>query len=196
MVAPWSDLVEVRWGLKSQMIVTPTGPGEICVSRFSNDPRIRLDGALDQFPGVSEALRNAQPVSTEAGSVTTWGRARSVVRDNIALVGDAGCAVDGIAGQGLSLAFQQSLHLAQALSCGDLAPYESAHRQITHTPMRMTRLLLGMNASATLRRKVLRLFANRPALFSNMIAIHVGASEPGELGASEILGLGWRMLWA
>jgi menaquinone-9 beta-reductase len=196
MVAPWSDLVEVRWGSKSQMIVTPTGPGEICVSRFSNDPRIRMDGALDQFPGVSGALRHARPVSTEAGSVTTWGRARSVVRDNIALVGDAGCAVDGIAGQGLSLAFQQSLHLGQALSRGDLAPYESAHRQITRTPMRMTRLLLGMNASTALRRKVLRLFANRPALFSSMIAIHVGASEPDELGASEILGLGWRILWA
>jgi 2-polyprenyl-6-methoxyphenol hydroxylase-like FAD-dependent oxidoreductase len=195
-IAPWSDVVEVRWGAKSQMIVTPTSASEICISLFTSNPRVRIGGALGQFPDVAERLRGAQPVSTEAGAVTTLGRARSVVRENIALVGDAGCTVDGIAGQGLSLAFQQAIALAEALGRDDLAQYEFAHRRITRTPIRMTRLLLGMNASAALRRKVLRLFDSRPALFSKMISIHANGPAPDALGAGAILNLGWRVLWA
>ncbi len=44
-----------------------------------------------------------------------------MVRNNVALVGDASCTVDGVSGQGLSLAFQQALALGDALAAGDLA---------------------------------------------------------------------------
>jgi 2-polyprenyl-6-methoxyphenol hydroxylase-like FAD-dependent oxidoreductase len=196
LIAPWSNLVAVRWGAKSQMIVTLTGPGEICISRFSSDPRLRIDSGLDQFSEVAARLRGALPASHQAGAITTLGRARSVVRDNIALVGDASCTVDGIAGRGLSLAFQQALCFAEALGRDDLPQYESAHRRITRTAIRMTRLLLWMNASAALRRKVLRLFDTRPALFSKMILVHAGECAPDTLGAYEMLNLGWRVLWA
>ncbi len=195
-VSPWTDLIEVYWGEESQVVVTPTGTGEICVSLFSSDSRLRMDRALGQFPDVAKRLRGARPVSTEAGAVTSLSRARSVVRGNVTLVGDASCTVDGIAGQGLSLAFQQALRLADALAGGNLAQYESAHRSITRTPIRMARLLLAMNGSASLRRRVLKLFAARPALFSKMISIHAGASTADALKASQIVNLGWRLLWA
>jgi 2-polyprenyl-6-methoxyphenol hydroxylase-like FAD-dependent oxidoreductase len=196
LIAPWSNFVEVRWGAKSQMIVTPTGPGEICISRFSSDPRVRIDDSIDQFSDVAARLRGVLPASNQAGSLTTLGRARSAVRGNIALVGDASCTVDGIAGQGLSLAFQQALCLAEAVGRDDLSQYESAHRRITRAAMRMTRLLLWMNASAALRRKVLRLFDTRPAIFSKMILVHAGQCAPDMLGTYEMLNLGWRVLWA
>jgi menaquinone-9 beta-reductase len=195
-IAPWTDLVEAHWGEKSQVVVTPTGAGEICVSLFTSDSHMRLDRALDQFPDVSTRLAGAQAVSTEAGAVTSFGSARSVVRENIALVGDAGCVVDAVAGQGLSLAFQQSLALAEAIARGDLALYESAHRRITRTAVRMTQLLLLMNASAWVRRKVLRLFAAKPEYFANMISIHAGESGPDALSAARVMDLSWRVLWA
>jgi menaquinone-9 beta-reductase len=195
-IAPWTNFVEVHWGERSQMIVTPTGAGEICISLFVDDSRMRMDRALKQFPEVASRLRGVRPLSSEAGAVTSFSRAPTVIRGNVALVGDAGCTVDAVSGQGLSLAFQQAVHLADALAAGDLSRYESAHRRITRTAVRMTRLLRWMNSSAALRRKVLKLFAARPILFANMIAVHTGDAAPNALGASDILGLGWRTLWA
>jgi flavin-dependent dehydrogenase len=195
-VAPWTNLVEVHWGRKSQMVVTPTGKDEICVSLFVDDSRLRMDRAMCQFPEIARHLGGASPSSTEAGAVTSFSRARCVVRGNVALVGDSSCTVDSISGQGLSLAFQQAGHLAEALAAGDLTQYEAAHRRITGTAFRITRLLLLMNSSVALRRKVLRLFATRPWLFAKMISVHTGDTSPDALNASAIVNLGWRVLWA
>jgi menaquinone-9 beta-reductase len=195
-VAPWTDLVEVHWGQRCQVVLTPTGEREICVSLFTADAHRRLDRALSQFPGIARRLCDARPVSAEAGAVTSLAGARAVTRGNVALVGDASCTVDGVAGQGLSLAFRQALALADALARGNLALYQSAHQRIVRTATRMTRLLLLMNSSATIRRKALRLFATRPALFAKMIAVHAGETPSGSLRAAGILSLGWRVLCA
>ena len=195
-VAPWNNFVEVYWGRKTQMVVTPTAGNEICVSLFVDDPRVRIDRAILQFPEVLRRLGGASPISTEAGAVTSFSRARGVARRNVALVGDSSCTVDSISGQGLSLAFQQAGHLAEALAAGNLAPYEVAHRRISSAAFRITRLLLLMNSSVALRRKVLRLFTVRPALFAKMISVHTGDTSPDALNASAIVNLGWQVLWA
>ncbi|MGD0957681.1 MAG: NAD(P)/FAD-dependent oxidoreductase [Candidatus Acidiferrales bacterium] len=194
-VAPWTDVVEVHWGERCEMVVTPTGAEEVCISFFTSDPHLRMDRALARFPEVAQRLQGTHPVSTQAGAVTSLDRAHAVARGNIALVGDASCTVDGIAGQGMSLAFQQALALAEALGREDLAHYESAHRRITQTAACITRLLLLMNASTAIRRKALRLFAARPEVFAKIISIHAGELAPDALGA-DILDLGWRILWA
>ncbi|MFZ1202761.1 MAG: hypothetical protein WAN97_00495, partial [Candidatus Acidiferrales bacterium] len=141
-------------------------------------------------------LRSARPVSTQAGAVTSLGRARAATRENIALVGDASGTVDGIAGQGLSLAFRQAQALGESLARGDLAHYEAAHRRIMRNASRMTRLLLLIGASATIRRKALRLFAAHPNVFSRLMSIHAGEASADALAATEILDLSWRVLWA
>ncbi len=195
-IAPWTDCVEVHWGDRCQLVVTPTGAREVCVALFTSDSRLRLDRALDRFPGACRHIRGAQPRSLEAGTPTLLGRARPVSRGRIALVGDASCTVDGVAGQGLSLAFQQALQLADALSREDLSRYAAAHARIARMPVRVTRLLLAMNSSSLLRRKVLRLFAAKPTLFAKMISLHTGAPSSGALGAAAMLDLGWRVMWA
>ena len=195
-VVPWSDFVEVHWGKRCQVVVTPTGAGEICVSLFANDLHLRIDGALQEFPALARRLRGAQPASMHAGAITSLGRARGVARETIALVGDASGTVDGIAGQGLSLAFQQAQVLGESLGRGDLASYESAHRRIMRNAARITRLLLLMSASAIIRRKAMRLFGARPAAFSRLISVHAGQASCGSLDAGQILDLGWRVLCA
>jgi len=192
-VRPWTDMVEVHWEERCQMIVTPTGVDEVCVAAFSNDPHMRIDRALAWFPAIARRLSGARPLSAEAGAVTSLGRARAVTRGNIALVGDASCALDGIAGQGLSLALREALALAEAFARNDLASYHAAHRKITRRPALMTQLLLWMDANEWLRRKVLRLFANKPAVFSKLMAIHTGESSQRTPEAHEIPGLGWNL---
>ncbi len=195
-IAPWTDLVEVHWGDRCQMILTPTGANEICISFMTSDPRLRIERALGQFPEVEMRLRGVQPTTIEIGSVSSLGRARAATRKNVALVGDASCTVDGVSGQGLSLAFQQSLALGDALAAGDLASYESAHRRITGKAMRMAQLMLLMDRSTWIRRKALRLFAAQPGLFSKIIAIHMGEPSAEELNASVVFDLGWQVLRA
>jgi flavin-dependent dehydrogenase len=177
------------------MFVTPTANDEVCLALLSHDPQLRIDRALVHFPVVAKHLKQARPRTAELGSVTALGRARGVVRRNVALVGDASFTVDGIAGLGLSLAFEQAILVAEAIAREDLTYYETAHCKISAAPWRMTRLLLLMDQSAWMRRKVLRLFARKPALFSKMMSTHL--AQPGEtLHATEMLGLGWQVLRA
>jgi len=195
-VTPWTDMVEVHWGPDCQLFATPTGVDEVCIALLSHDPRLRIERGLAYFPEVARHLRDARPLSSELGSVTALGSAQAVARGHVALVGDASFAVDGIAGQGLSLAFQQAVHLAEAFMRDDLSYYENAHRRIARTPWRMTRLLLLMDQSAWIRRKTLRLFARKPGLFSKMMSQHLGDATQDDLKASEILDLGWQVLRA
>jgi flavin-dependent dehydrogenase len=195
-VAPWSDVVEVHWGRRCQLFVTPTAAGEVCIALLSREPHMRIDQALDQFPSVARRLRGASPVLAESGAITALGRARHVARGNVALVGDASCSIDGIAGQGLSLAFQEAAALGEALGRDDLYHYERAHRKITNVAVQMTQLLLLMDRSIWIRRKTLRLFASQPAFYSKLMSVHTGESTAESLRVREIVGLGWRVLFA
>jgi flavin-dependent dehydrogenase len=196
LITPWTDFVEVYWGERCQMVVTPTGAEEICVSLLTSDPQMRIERALPQFPGLARRLQGAPTLTSEQGAVTALERTRAVVRGNIALVGDASGTVDGIAGLGLSLAFQQAISLGEALAREDLNYYQAAHLRICKIPARLNRLLLLMNQSTWIRRKALRLFADSPRLFSGLMSLHTGQRGPEEIKARELLDLGWRVLWA
>jgi hypothetical protein len=114
-----------------------------------------------------------------------------VASAQVALVGDASCSVDGIAGHGLSLGLQQARALADALSRGDLRSYRSAHRRIVSMPLRMTRLLLLMDASTWVRRKTLRLFENQPELFAKIISVHTSRPQDEAFDIKKCL-ISWR----
>jgi 2-polyprenyl-6-methoxyphenol hydroxylase-like FAD-dependent oxidoreductase len=176
-MAPWTDKVEVHWGDRAQVIVTPTAAQEICVVLLTRDPHLRLGPAIERFPEIAKRLQGARAVTRESGAITSLSRARAVVRGNVALVGDASCTVDGISGQGLALAFQEARALGDALASENLAGYQAAHSRITKAPVRITRLLLMMDASATLRRNVLRVLARYPTLFFTLMVLHGGCPE-------------------
>ena len=195
-VEPWTDVVEVHWGKHCQMFVTPTQADEICVAVLSSDSGLRIERALERFPEVARHVKGAHAVMAEGGAVTALGRAGRVARGNVALAGDASCSIDGIAGQGLSLAFQEAIALGDALARGDLRVYEHAHRKIIKTALLMTELLLLMDRSDWIRRKTLRLFAAQPALYSKMMSVHTGETAAYKLGVSDIVGLGLRVLTA
>lgn len=195
-ISPWSRFVEVHWGEHCQMVATPTRADEVCISFFTSDPSLRIDGALPQFPEIAKRLEGAEVITPEQGTAVGLMSARRAASGRVALVGDAACAVDGIAGHGLSLGLQGALYLGEALALGDLRHYESAHRKIAMLPARMTRLLLVMDSSSWIRKKTLRLFENKPELFSRIISLHTGEPDEAAFDAKDVVHLGWRVLLA
>ena len=175
-VTPWTNFVEVYWGRRCQIYVTPTGPGEVCIALLASDPQMRIETALHQFPELADRLHGALPLTAELGGVTMLERFGKVARGRTALVGDASFTVDGITGQGLSLAFQEAIYLGEALASENLASYEIAHRKIVTRPARMARLLLLLGRNDWLRRTVLRLLAKHPNLFAKLLSVHAGES--------------------
>jgi len=173
-VAPWSDCVDVHWGDRCQIYITPVSAESLCVAVISSNPHLRLEDALLQFPEVASRLQGAAPATVERGSVTESRRLRRVVRGSVALVGDASGSVDAITGEGLSLAFQQSLALADAIEANDLELYQSAHRKLARVPALTARGMLLMDRHRLLRQSVLRTFSQQPGWFSGLLMMHIG----------------------
>ena len=192
-VSPWSDYMEVHWGSRCQIYITPVASDEVCIALVSGDPHLRLDNALSAFPDVATRLRDAAVSSPERGAISSTRKLRRVYRDNVALVGDASGAVDAITGEGLCLSFRQAQVLARCFADGDLRPYQKQHRSLARRPMLMASLMLALDWKDSFRHQVMRAFESDPTLFSRMLAMHVGPSSPLDF-AGNGLALGWRLL--
>jgi menaquinone-9 beta-reductase len=194
-IASCDDVMEIHWGPKCQLYLTPLSEGEICVAAVSSDPKLRLDAAVQKFPEVAMRLKHAEPTSQEKGAISSTRKLRRVQKGNIALVGDASGAVDCITGEGLCLSFRQAEILAECFADGSLRGYEKKHRSLSMRPAMMARLMLALDWSIPLRRRVMRAFESDPRLFRHMLAMHVGALSPMEFAANGF-SLGFRMLIA
>ena len=194
-VAPWSEYIEVFWTPDGQIYVTPVSQAEISVAVVSRREPLRIEQAVKSVPDLGWRLRDAEPASVERGAVTTLRRFSRVTRGCVALIGDASGSTDAVTGQGLCVAFEQALALANALAADDLTLYERAHRRIARKPRWMARLLLLLDRHAVGRRRVLQAFAREPWIFEQFLAAHAGASSSARI-ASAGLSLGWRVLTA
>ncbi len=192
-VEPWNDSVEVHWAPGRQIYVTPVAPDCVCVALLVRQQDLRLDQALPLFPEVGRRLAAAISFGPERGATSAFRRLRRVVKDNVALAGDASGSVDAVTGEGLSLAFRQAVALSEALACDRLEGYQQAHERIRQGPDWMASLLLLMDRSDWLGRRALRALAGRPDVFSSMLAAHVGESSPASF-ASAVCSLGWGLL--
>jgi 2-polyprenyl-6-methoxyphenol hydroxylase-like FAD-dependent oxidoreductase len=174
-IAPWADRVEVHWANDFQIYIAPVGVKEVCVALLARDPHLRIDDAFESFPDLAERLAGTEHLSEERGGISAMRRVAAVTQGRIALIGDASGSVDAITGQGLCLAFQQALALADALADDNLDAYETAHRKIMRRPRRMAQLLLLLDRYPLLRAETLRVLAGQPKLFDALLAFHVGA---------------------
>ncbi len=193
-VAPWTDFVEVHWGRRCQIVVTPVSPDEVCLVVTSRSPQLRLKEALTEFPEITRKLEGRPAVTKDLGAISALRIIRKVCRGPFALVGDASGSVDSLTGEGLGLAFQQANALAEALANDDLVRYEVAHRRINRPPEVMSRILLAMEDRAWLRRRALDALAKEPHLLERLLAAHAGTFSPRTFGFGNIFRLGWRLL--
>lgn len=195
-VRPWSDYMEIHWAKGAQAYVTPIGREEVCIVVMAE----RLEDAdfakvLEDLPELRERLNEAELASRERGAITVMFRLKNVARGNVALVGDASGGVDAITGEGLRLAFRQSLALAAALEANDLQAYEEAHRELARRPTRMGKLMLLLGRNQTLRQRSFSAIASKPQLFEELLAVHVGRATPAQMVSTGVQ-LGWRFLSA
>jgi flavin-dependent dehydrogenase len=192
-VPPWSDCMELHWGPRCQVYVTPIAADEICVALISRDPHLRLNAALAAFPQLAARLQGALQTSSERGAISATRKLRHVYHGRVALIGDASGAVDAITGEGLCLSFRQAEVLAECFETGDLRHYQQVHRKLARRPALMARLMLTLDWKTSFRQRVMRAFRSDPRLFGRMLAMHVGALSPPEF-AVDGLTLGWRAL--
>jgi flavin-dependent dehydrogenase len=174
-VRPWTDFMEIYWGPRCQMYVTPVGGGEVCVALITRDPHMRLDASMHRFPELARRLAGAATVSAERGAVTVTRRLKRIYHGRTVLIGDASGSVDAITGEGMSLAFRQAIALADALVANHLELYQAAHRRIARRPLFMGQLMLTLDRFPLVRPPVLRAFAAKPVIFERLLAVHAGA---------------------
>ncbi len=192
-MAPWTDCTEIYWVAGCQVYVTPVGAEEVCLTVISRRPHLKLEDALPAFPEVARRVAGTPPATSERGAVSVTRALNKVARGRVILIGDASGSVDAVTGDGLCLAFRQAAALANALETGDLAAYQARHRELGRTPAFMARLMLTLDKSEWLRPRVLRALAAKPAIFSHLLAMHVGALSAPEF-ISGVAPLGWQIL--
>ena len=120
-ISPWSDCVEIHWGLRlARSYVTPLSLREVCVVMISRDSHLRLDQALPMFPELFREIENrpGHYRGTRRWNPLATRQLPRVYRGRVLLIGDASGSVDAITGEGLQLGFEQSLALANALADG------------------------------------------------------------------------------
>jgi flavin-dependent dehydrogenase len=194
-VKPWSDCVEIYWGSGFQFYVTPVSPREVCMVLISRNRHLRIDQALDGIPELRERLTGAVAAGVEQGAVSLSCQLKQVVRERVALIGDASGSVDAVTGEGMCLAFQQAVKLADALAAGDLSIYAAGHRRLMRRPFFMADTMLLLDGFPGLRDRAMRALSAKPAIFSALLAAHVGARSPAAI-VNSVLPLGWHILTA
>jgi len=195
-LTPWTDYMEIYWSERSQIYVTPISADEICIVALADQAEdASFTRSLADWPELQQRLANAPISSRERGAITSMHSLRRVTRENVALVGDASGSVDAITGEGLRLAFREGLLLADALQSGNLKSYQLAHRKLLLRPTWMGKLMLSLGRGEKFRRRAIHSLAEKPELFAQIVAIHLGQSSPGHLLATGAR-LGWQFLAA
>jgi flavin-dependent dehydrogenase len=174
-IAPWTDAMEIYWGERCQIYVTPIARDEVCIALISSEPGLKLKDAVDgYFPLLREKLAGVAATTMERGAVTVSRRLRHVARGNVALIGDASGSVDAITGEGICLSFRQAAPLAEAMAAGDLAEYDRAHPRLALKAHVMARMMLLLDRGAAARRLGLSAMQMQPWIFRRLLAVHVG----------------------
>lgn len=173
-IAPWTDAMEIYWGERCQIYVTPVANDEVCIALISREPGLKLQDAVERhFPMLRDRLAGATATTTERGAVTVSRRLRRVARGNVALIGDASGSVDAITGEGICLSFRQAAVLADAIAAGDLAEYDRAHPRLAWKVHVMARTMLMLDTGALVRRLGLSAMHAQPWIFRRLLALHV-----------------------
>lgn len=186
-IAPWSSYVELYWGPRCQVYVTPVAEAETGVAVISADPKLRVREALADFPDLERRIRYAPVSSREMGGLSVTRKLRRVYRGRLALIGDAAGSVDAITGEGLCVSFKQAVALAEAVKKERLSDYQTEHAKLSSRAHIMAALMLGISRHARLQNRALASLAKRPAIFEVLLAVHVGQRSFSDLWPRSVL---------
>lgn len=183
-VAPWSDLVEVYWGPRNEVYVTPVAPDLVGVAVLGGRG-CDFDAAVADHPALAARLRNAQAVSDLRGAGPLQQRVRSRVAGRTLLVGDAAGYIDALTGEGLAVGLAGSRQAVAAIVRDDPAGYDAAWRSATRVPRLLTSAVLTLALSPA-RRAVVPLAAAAPGLFGAAVEVLAGTGSRSHAPAERV----------
>ena len=198
-LAPWSERVEVTFGIAAEAYVTPLAADEIGVAILWSGGKGGFDELLaTRFPpALAARLAGAAVAGRDHGAGPLRQPARGAVAGGgrIALVGDAAGYVDALTGEGLSLGFEAALALGESLAAGDLTAYARRLARLAALPNGLTHLLLVAARRPWLRRRLVGALAADPVLFGSFLGL-LGDRRPlRELRVGRTLRLCSRLAW-
>ncbi|MGB3829773.1 MAG: FAD-dependent monooxygenase, partial [Ornithinimicrobium sp.] len=168
-IAPWTDRVEVHWGARAEVYVTPVAADTIGVAVLSTTAG-SFEEHLEDFPQLAARLSGVQPASRLRGAGPLRQRVRSRAAGRVVLVGDAGGYVDALTGEGMAVGLAQAQAAVDALRAGTPERYPRLARQVSWRSTALTSGLLYATRSARLRRAVVPASALLPGAFQWAVA--------------------------
>ncbi|MDO5710558.1 MAG: NAD(P)/FAD-dependent oxidoreductase [Micrococcales bacterium] len=162
-VRPWSDLVEVHWGARSEAYVTPVGPELVGVAVLSSE-QAPFAEQLKGFPALRERLPEAGATSVR-GAGPLLQRTSARVAGRVLLVGDAAGYVDALTGEGISVALACARALVDCIVADDPAAYERRWLVASRRYRIITSSLLWARRQPFLAPRIVPLAVRLPRVF-------------------------------
>jgi flavin-dependent dehydrogenase len=162
-VAPWTELVEVHWGPRSEAYVTPVGPDLVGVAVLSS-VQAPFARQLEAFPALCERLPGAGATSV-LGAGPLLQRTSARVAGRVLLVGDAAGYVDAVTGEGISVALACARALVECVVADDPGAYERRWLSASRRYRTMTSTLLWARRQPFLASRIVPLAARLPRVF-------------------------------
>lgn len=162
-VAPWTDLVEVHWGPRSEAYVTPVGPELVGVAVLSCE-QAPFTAQLAAFPALCERLPEAGATSVR-GAGPFLQRTSARVAGRVLLVGDAAGYVDALTGEGIAVALACARALVDCVVADDPGAYERRWLAASRRYRIITSSLLWARRQPLLSSRIVPLSARLPRVF-------------------------------
>ena len=163
-VAPWTDLVEVHWGARSEAYVTPVGPELVGVAVLSGE-QAPFAAQLSAFPALRDRLPGAG-VTSVRGAGPFLQRTSARVAGRVLLVGDAAGYVDALTGEGIAVALSCARALVDCVVADDPGAYERRWLAASRRYRAITSSLLWARRQPLLASRIVPLSARMPRVFA------------------------------
>jgi flavin-dependent dehydrogenase len=162
-VAPWADLVEVHWGPRSEVYVTPVGPELVGVAVLSGE-QVPFTEQLAAFPALRDRLPEGGATSVR-GAGPLLQRTSARVAGRVLLVGDAAGYVDALTGEGIAVALACARALVDCVAADDPGAYERRWLAASRRYRTLTSSLLWARRQPFLASRIVPLAARLPRVF-------------------------------
>jgi flavin-dependent dehydrogenase len=166
-IEPWGDTVEIHYGRRAEIYITPIAPDEVGVAILGAQ-HTDFDAAIADIPELAPRLAGVLPLTSRRGAGPFRQRTRARTAGRVLLVGDASGYVDAITGEGLRVGFAQALAAVGCIVAGEPERYEGEWTRITRDFRRTTTALVRV-ANSPLRRGIVPLSVALPGRFGAVV---------------------------
>lgn len=166
-IEPWADTVEIHYGRRAEIYITPIAPDEVGVAMLGPQ-HTDFDAAIADIPELAARLAGVPMLGSRRGAGPFRQRTRARTAGRVLLVGDASGYVDAITGEGLRLGFAQAFAAVGCIVAGEPARYEGEWTRITRDFRRTTTALVRF-ANSPLRWAIVPLSAALPGRFGAVV---------------------------